>query len=97
MLCGQVSRGRVYRRRCAESSPEEESTGVVAWKTLPGKSLGVIIRHCVIDDIINVCMIATSQEALSICTTLGDCVICVIRSLVYMPHLRRHYPNKHVY
>ena len=45
VLRGQVSRGRVYRGRCAESFPEEESTGVVAQKTLPGKSLGVIIRH----------------------------------------------------
>ena len=51
MLRGQVSRGRVYRGRCAKSSPEEESTGVVARKalpSLPGKSSGVIIRHSVL-------------------------------------------------
>ena len=36
VLSGQVSWGRFYRGSCAESSPEEESTGVVAQKTLPG-------------------------------------------------------------
>ena len=75
-----------------------ESLGV--WRGCAEESTGVVARnivYCNIDDIINVCMIAASQEALSICTTLGDCMTCVIRSLVLMPHLRRHSPNKHVH
>ena len=42
--------------------------------------------YCDIDDIINVCMIAASQEALSICTTPGDCVNCVIAGINAAPH-----------
>ena len=51
-LCVQVSRGRVYRGSCAESSPEEESTKVVCGRLDRGRvyrgRAEVIVWHSIL-------------------------------------------------
>ena len=75
-LCVQVSRGRVCRGSCAESSPEEESTGVVRRRLDRGRvcrgRAEVIVWYSrpMLYDILLMCAwIAASHEVLSACTT----------------------------